>query len=120
MTLTINTNCLYNGYFLSSGSVNGSIWRAYAPLAAGTYEMRMLGVGATSRGKTDLLINGVSAGNYDWYRSSTVFNLLWSLSVSIPSSKNHLIEIQINGKHASSTNYSLGFMQMSFSRTGQT
>jgi hypothetical protein len=75
-------------------------------LAAGTYNFNHVGSSGTSRGKVDHYLDGnlISSGQ-DWYLIATVWDYTRTITMVVPESGDHVMTLKINGKHASSTDY---------------
>jgi hypothetical protein len=74
-------------------------------LAAGTYTFYHMGRSQPEAGKLDWYVDEVLvASGRDWYAGTAAFKLD-SFSVAVLTSGYHTILMQVNGKHASSTDY---------------
>jgi len=80
------------------------MWRWVVNLTAGTYLFRMFFGGAADRGKAHLYIDNIFQIAYDAY-SSGGGKLQSSTSVTINNTGTHKIELRMDDKNASSTNY---------------
>lgn len=95
-------------YNTAANAADGDEYRYYFSLAAGTYTLYELGIAISTNGKLDLSIDGVSiATGQDWYAASTASATKTVASVVVPTSGNHVLLLKVNGKHASSTDYSV-------------
>jgi hypothetical protein len=76
------------------------------PLAAGTYDMRVITRNGTSHGITDFYVDGVEIHSEDLYAPSTVNNLMITKSgIVITASGLHTISMKTDGKNVSSSDY---------------
>ncbi len=84
-------------------------------LKAGTYTMKVLGYTTTNRGKVDWYIDDVLVvSGQDWYSAGGTPNVVKSATVTVVGDGNHVLKSVINGKNASSTDYSLALTKISF------
>lgn len=121
---SVDTGQYFNQYTgISNANANDGdkyIW--YNWLAkAGTYTLTFLGTSGTSRGKFDIYIDDVlvSASSIDTYTSGSVNNkVLTSASLDIAYNGIHTLELRVNGKHASSSDYSIFMTKINLKRTG--
>ena len=89
---------------------DGDYYTCQVELAAGTYNFHWNYGKYTSSGKCDLYIDGVkvNATTLDCYASSASYNNQWDLTgITVATSGMHEIKFLINGKNASSSDYTL-------------
>lgn len=109
-TLTIDTAQVLNSYWgvVAANANDGdeitwSVW-----LAAGTYTIEKVGVEASTRGKLDWTMDGASlTSGEDWYNAATTHNVSKSNSVSIYGNGYHVLKSKVNGKNASSSDFTV-------------
>jgi hypothetical protein len=81
------------------------------PLAAGEYAFRMYWISHNGGGIFDVYFDGVkiSTSTTDTYTSSTTSNQSTTFNFTCTSDGNHTLMLKVNGKHASSADYSIYF-----------
>jgi len=73
---------------------------------AGTYTLSILCAKTSISGKIDIYIdNVVVVTALDLYNETSIYNALVSNSVTVTGNGYHILKIVVNGKNASSTNY---------------
>jgi hypothetical protein len=108
--VSISSSYLLNAYKASSAAQNDEI-SFDEVLAAGTWDVELLYIGNTGTGIYSVQFDGVTKGTIDGYQTSTVGNLLGTVSgVSVPQTKKVRLTIKMATKNASSSNY-WGFLQ---------
>jgi len=95
------------------------IWNGWTA-KAGTYTLTYLGRRGTSLGKFDVYIDDVlvSGASTDSYGSLSNNLTLTVASLDIAYGGVHKLEIRVNGKHASSSDYTLLVTKLNLRRTG--
>lgn len=105
----------YGYMVLSAANANdGDRYRSSAVLKAGTYDILIHAIRSDDCGKFDVYIDGtkVTSTPFDDYNSSTDYHEVFTAEdVAITKSGNHLVELRINGKNGSSSDYRL-FLSM--------
>ena len=102
----------FGGYFLSSqgSSENGDSWEHTFTLEKGTYSIRTRGATAAIFPKINYYIDDVLVITaQDWYSAGTdreVEKIVAAIAVT--TSGLHTLTITVNGKNASSSDYSVG------------
>lgn len=98
---------LYAGYWQQSGTpAVGDYWRVPIYIEAGTYTLSLRGVTDVNAGQTTVYLDNVQQGSaIEWYSDPTVKNVIKTVTVTIAYPGYHVLEIQVTGKHASSSNY---------------
>jgi len=104
--------CLYK-----SSSAQYDFWRTYINLVAGTYTFRLEYGTSTDRGIATVLLNGTSVGTIDTYSASNTHSLGTITGIVIGTSGTYKVELQVNTKNASSSNYYFIWNSGSFIRT---
>lgn len=115
VSLTMDGNSGAVGYTywrLETADANdGDRYRSACVLKAGTYDINIYGMKVSSAGMFDVYVDGTKVNGatpFDQYASSTDYDEVFTVSdVSIAKSGNHLVELRVNGKHASSSDYRL-------------
>lgn len=94
-------------------------WRIYLPFVAGTYTFTIDHGATTDRGIVSVVIDGTTVGSFDSYTTGALQNYKQSsiTGISIPSTKLCKVELQINSKNASSSNYYFVWRKAGFYRT---
>lgn len=83
---------------------NGMRFSAY--MAAGTWNIVLLGTKNTNHGIVTCLVDdNTQAGSVDMYAAAVEYNVHHNFAVTIPESGNHYIAFQSLTKNAASTNY---------------
>jgi hypothetical protein len=80
------------------------IW--YAPFEQGAYKVAIIGFSASNIGKSDLIIDGTTIANDDWYSVATAQAIVthnWTPTQTMM----HEFKLKVNGKNAASSNYYL-------------
>jgi len=96
----------YNQYAeFPSPAVGDSLsWSFF--LAAGTYNLWILGLTGTIYGQTKIYVDGsAQSGIIDWYASPGAANVVLGLQIVVLTSGVHTLQIDVSGKNASSSNY---------------
>lgn len=93
-------------------------WRTYINLAAGTYTFRLHAAKQTDRAIVTLVVGSTTVGTIDMYSAAGGFDSISDLiGIVIPSTTVHKIELQINSKNNSATNYNFNWRCAAFIRT---
>lgn len=77
------------------------------PLAAGTYKLTLYGYRGTGRGIVDLVVDGAALVSIDMYGTASEDAVWTSTEFTIGFSGAHTFELLVNGKNASSADYSV-------------
>lgn len=91
-------------------------WRTYVNLVAGTYTFRLHCGVNTDRGIVTVVLNSTTVGTIDLYASLSD-SLKTVAGIVVATSGVYKLELQVNSKNASSTNYYFGWRAASFIRT---
>jgi hypothetical protein len=80
-------------------------------LDATTYDVYVLGLTASSRGKLDWSLDGGAAfiSGQDWYSSNLTYNVTKNGTLTVAAAGRHLLRATVNGKNASSSAYNMNF-----------
>jgi hypothetical protein len=92
-------------------------WRTYINLIAGTYTFRLDYATSGDRGIVTVVLNGTSVGTIDTYLASNTRGIGAITSITIANSGNYKVELQVNTKNASSSNYYFLWTNAAFIRT---
>lgn len=102
----LNTSQIYNFFCEAAAAANGDTYVYEFSCKAGNYTLKTLGITQNSCGKLDYYVDGsLVASGQDWYTATTTFNVVKSLSITIPTDGNHELVIIVNGKNASSVGF---------------
>jgi hypothetical protein len=107
----------YGLYILPGTSGQYIFWRTSANFVSGTYTFSLDYAANPDRGIMTLKIDDVTAGTIDMYASTTTQGFGQITNISIPSTKVCKIEMQINTKNASSSNYYFIWRRAGFFKT---
>jgi len=114
-TRVMNANQEFNQWWQQATPANGDSFSQSVYLNEGEYSFDVLGVRSSSVARLDWFLNeNIIASLQDWYNASLVFNHTISTTVYVPYSGYHTIRGTINGRHASSTGWALGFTYYAF------
>lgn len=103
----------------TANAADGDEYYFYPLLEAGTYEILIVGTKYTYYGISDLYVNGIEEGSFDWYASSQANNVEFlTTGITISTSGRQEIKIKVDGKNASSSDYVLGIGMVFIRRTG--
>ncbi len=99
-------NLLYAAEYYQNTPANNDKLSCSVALAAGTYSLYILGRANATGAAMTVLVDGVSAGTFSWYAASTSYNKICGsantpLSITIPTSGYHKIELLANDDAAS-------------------
>ena len=88
---------------------NGDTYDFFVNQAAGYRYLRLIGLKNSSQGKSEIYIDGqlVTGSLFDWYNGSFIYNQEQRIQVFFDGDARPHIQVKVNGKHASSTNYYL-------------
>ena len=104
-TLNVDTAAIYNGYKLSTNVQNNEI-NFDITLSAGTWDLELLHVKASSVGIYTVTLDDISAGTIDGYNGATQYNIRSSLTgIQIPQTKVYRLKLKMATKNASSSGY---------------
>jgi len=78
----------------------------YVP-SSGTYTLYHLGQKSSSNGIASYVINGAAEGTIDWYHSSTLNNVLQSVSLGTLTTGLKAVKVTVGSKNASSSAYGM-------------
>jgi hypothetical protein len=92
-------------------------WRTYINLVAGTYTFRLIYATSADRGIATIVLNGTSIGTLDTYSASSTITIGEITAISVATSGVFKVELQVNTKNGSSSNYYLLWTSASFVRT---
>ena len=84
---------------------------------AGTYTFRLQASKSSDRGIVSIVLNGTTVRTIDTYNASYIDALSEVTGIVIGSSGAFKLELQMNTKNASSTNYAFVWKSASFVRT---
>lgn len=95
--------------YYQTSPANGDLWEYSCTIAAGTYNLKILGAHDVDQGKLDVNIGPtvaglVNQGTIDRYGSSTA-NVIDTQSITVLADGFLIVQLKINGKNASSSNY---------------
>lgn len=76
LTRTYNSSQIMGFTVSASGTAYGNLYQFYPILEAGTYTLEELGVKSSGRGQSQLYVDGVSYGVFDWYNATTTYNVV--------------------------------------------
>lgn len=113
----ITTTQPYNHTAYQTTAADGNSFTQSFVLAEGTYTLSILGQTRGDAGMVDWYVDGVVVGaGQDWYSGGVVSNVVKTVAdIVIVESGRHVLTGVINGKHASSSNYTLRLTKMWFS-----
>jgi hypothetical protein len=107
-TRAVRTSQTYAFYAYPSTATDGDAIRTTICVDAGTYNVFVLGVKDSNRGKINWAMDGTNfITGQDWYASSTQYNTILSGEVAILTSGRHVLTSTVNGKNASSSGYAM-------------
>jgi hypothetical protein len=105
------------GGLYKNPSAQFDFWRTYINLVAGTYTFRLVYGSSGDRGIATIVLDSTTIGTIDTYSASSTITIGEITSISVASSGVFKVELQINTKNASSSNYYLLWTNASFIRT---
>ena len=90
-----------------ASAANGDAYDFYVNLAQGVRYLRLIGHKSSNLGKTEIYIDGslISGSLFDWYSATIAYNQEQRIAVTFTGDMRHHIQIRVNGKHASSSDY---------------
>lgn len=108
-------------FLAATGQINGGVWRWSSPAILNSVawlvaappdwlmDVRVIGQKRNSAGKFRLYIDNGSVGSeVDWYAGSITENVIADFTdAALDTFQLHLVQLQVTGKHASSSNYNL-------------
>jgi hypothetical protein len=101
-----------------SPNTNGISWYKDFLLQAGTYRIRHLACRAVTRGRTQMYLDDVYLGIFDWYAASTTWNVYWTQNnIVVPYSGEHRLRLTTHGKNASASEYTMQVTRIALVRT---
>jgi hypothetical protein len=106
-----------SGLLFKTTPAQFDFWRSYVNLVAGTYTFRLDHVRNTNMGIISVILNSSSIGTIDGYNASLNRNLSQITGVVVENTGNFKVELQINTKHVSSSNFGFLWNSASFIRT---
>lgn len=116
--LAISASFYHCAYFYNSTQVDGDNFSWKATLQKGTYTLRMLVNTGTNRGIIDVDIGGVEVTSKDLYAGAGVTNVVHTeAGIVIATSGIKDITLRVDGKHASSSDYTAHFQEICLWRT---
>jgi hypothetical protein len=104
------------GYYYNSSTADGDNITYTFFCGAGTYTIETLFYHATIEGIIDIYIDGVEVDSVDCYSASPA-NLVNSTTGQVLTAGSHTLKYQVDGKHASSTDYACVFEDIIIYRT---
>lgn len=110
-----------------TGQAYGGVFRQNAPaindkltwnvaLKAGSYVMNVNGIKANNRGIQTIKLDGVTAGTFDWYNSTTQLNQQQNTVIGVTDDGLYELTSEMATKNASSSNYFLLINYIDFLR----
>jgi hypothetical protein len=100
-------------------AVDGNAFQQSCWLRAGSYLLTVLGAMDTAYGKFDWYIDGeLVVSGQDWYAAGLNWAVVKTATVPVRRDGLHTIKGVINGKHVSSSGYSMIITKISLRRTG--
>lgn len=106
----------FNGYWAQSVAVQDDAWKFPAALKAGTYTVSVRGQKFSGAGKIDLAVDGVNNVLLDLYSATTQNNQVVTASIVVPTDGEHVFDVIIHAKNASSTGYACRINMISLIR----
>lgn len=95
-----------NGYLLNTTTADGDNFTLNFRCMAGTYTLKFNSPRGTNRGIIDIYVDGSEEGSFDNYNGSTVELTVRAIAgIVIATSGTHTLKFQLDGKHASSSDY---------------
>lgn len=121
-TFVVSASQVLNGWFANSGGsppqadldqINYKVF-----LAKGTYTVSILTLTFSTGAFLELIVDGVSQGTTDLYTASTIFNIKRNFSgIVITTSGLVDINLKVNGRNASATDWFVALSSLSLFRT---
>lgn len=113
ITLNVHASQIYQEFIQTSTPANGNAVSGKFFIKAGTYTLRLLTLTGSYLPIYDFYVDGslVLAG-MDCYAASDTFNVVKTGAVTIATDGQHTLEVRVNGKNASSTNYYIQFTKI--------
>lgn len=108
----------YTGFTFRNAAVDGDKVRYKEFIPAGTYTLRVMSVQSSARGIIKVAIDNVVVATFDGYVAGSVLNKIFeqaSIVIATTGIKN--IDIYVDGKNVSSSNYFMGYNFITFVRT---
>lgn len=97
---------------------DGDLYTADVWLEAGAYTLYHYSITTADSGKLDYYLDNVLVeSGVDWYSAAGTFNVTKSFSLTVPTSGYHILEMKVNGKNASATDYRVFFTKITFRPT---
>lgn len=122
LTTYTATSQAFNTYSTQTGAAanNGDTYDWTVMLEKGTYALNILYVKSSAGGRADVTIDGVEVVTaLEFYASSAAWNQeSTTTSIDITYSGRHDIRFTVDGKHASSSDYSVYLTKITLIRTG--
>ncbi len=113
-----DANYLYNGYVKSNPALDSDSLDFKAFISAGTYSLKFMSVHFSIGGIVDIDIDGLEVASFDLYQAATERNKVQTATeITVSASTVKTITVRLDGKHASSSGYSLIFQYLHFYRT---
>ncbi|MBD2516866.1 hypothetical protein H6G93_17945 [Nostoc sp. FACHB-973] len=102
---SVSSNYWYTLFSQSPAAINNS-FKFRKQLKAGNYTLKILGITSSNYGILSLAINGVSQfSDVNLYSSSTVYNVIFTKTITIASDGYHEFIFTVAAKSASSSGY---------------
>ena len=119
LTYGITASQAYNMVNKHSSVADGDSAARRFYLAAGTYNLSVLGRTFTTSGLVDWYIDGVKVVSLqDWYDNPGAYNVVKTASVVVPTSGRHVLKYVVNGKNGASSSYTFLWTKCWFSVSG--
>jgi len=112
-----NASYLFGWSFISA-SADAEELNFDITLAPGTYSLRMIAYAAASTGIVKIYDGATLIATFDTYSGSEVFNKVFDeTGIVITAGGVRTLKFVVDGKNASSSNYTLSFLKLAFWRT---
>jgi hypothetical protein len=113
LSQTLTANQMYGGYSAQSPAADGDSFIQPLFLAAGSYALHVIGVADDDRGQIDwYLDDSLIVAAQDWYAAATDYNVDQTASISIPLGGPYTLTGVVNGKHASSSDFTIALTKV--------
>ena len=114
----INANQILNGYYINDIShANNDQVTFPLVLGKGTYEVSMIYITTSSRGKLDVALDGnIIINQLDQYSAVAAHNVIHRESAVVIRHPTQIISFKVNGKNAASSDYYMSWSLISFRR----
>jgi len=113
----INNAQILSGYYTNTTGTNNDQVTFPLVLGKGTYEVSMIYITTSSRGKLDIALDGnIIINQLDQYSVASIPNVLHRESAVVIRHPTKTISFTVNGKNAASSNYYVSCSYISFRR----